>query len=213
MSPAIALWSSLLTVSATPADARTVALNVVCLAPSTAVVALVRWVEVVLPEVRAIWTREGVLVRAGAAPASTCDHTIVVRADAEAPADEAGEARALGWAPIVAGHVRPVVYVRLGAIARLGATLGSDYRPLAALVAEKLLGRVVAHELGHILLDSTEHVRAGLMRERYRVRDVLVQAPAAYGLTPAQHDRLRQQLHRGDARDELAGPRVAVEQP
>jgi hypothetical protein len=37
----------------------------------------------------------------------------------------------------------------------------------------RFLGRVIAHELGHLLLSSTTHSMSGMMRERYDRRDVL----------------------------------------
>jgi len=44
----------------------------------------------------------------------------------------------------------------------------------------RFLGRIVAHELGHLLLDSVDHRDRGLMRPRFDVRDVRSDARARY---------------------------------
>lgn len=40
-----------------------------------------------------------------------------------------------------------------------------------------LLGRTIAHELGHLLVGSTDHARRGLMRGRWTLGEVLSDAP------------------------------------
>jgi len=44
----------------------------------------------------------------------------------------------------------------------------------------RFLGRIVAHELGHLLLDSVHHRDRGLMRPRFDVRDVRSDDAARY---------------------------------
>lgn len=49
-----------------------------------------------------------------------------------------------------------------------------------------LLGRVVAHELGHVLLTTVSHSESGLMRPEFGWRDVLVTDDSMTDLSPEQ---------------------------
>jgi hypothetical protein len=81
---------------------------------------------------------------------------------------------ALGAVPVVAGRMRQVIYVSPSAVKRLMATahiLPSD--GLFADLYARTVGRVVAHELGHLLLRSVAHRPTGLMRNAFVARDVV----------------------------------------
>jgi hypothetical protein len=53
-----------------------------------------------------------------------------------------------------------------------------------------LLGRVVAHELGHVLLTTLEHSKSGLMRPVFGLRDVLSDDESALALSSIESNRL-----------------------
>jgi len=53
-------------------------------------------------------------------------------------------------------------------------------------LAARLLGRAVAHELGHYLLKTRDHAARGLMRVAFTVRDVVDDDLTAFSLEPAQ---------------------------
>ena len=53
-----------------------------------------------------------------------------------------------------------------------------------------LLGRVVAHELGHVLLTTMAHSKTGLMRPVFGLKDVLSDDERMNDLTPAESNRL-----------------------
>jgi len=55
----------------------------------------------------------------------------------------------------------------------------------------KLVGRSLAHELGHVLLNSTDHASSGLMRASYRAADVLREPPSAYTFDDEQREQLQ----------------------
>ncbi len=58
--------------------------------------------------------------------------------------------------------------------------------PLQERHAAKLLGRAVAHELGHYLLRSKGHAASGLMRVSFDRADLLATGHAAFRLSPEQ---------------------------
>jgi hypothetical protein len=94
--------------------------------------------------------------------------------------------------PFVQGRARQLVFLRAGRARALIGALSPGTRPeaLTELLVARLLGRSLAHELGHILLNSRSHEDAGLMRARYRDRDVLSVSTSAYTLNPGQRARL-----------------------
>ena len=51
-------------------------------------------------------------------------------------------------------------------------------------VPQAILGRVMAHEITHILLPREGHSGAGLMRERWKPDDLQFRSPACLGLPP-----------------------------
>lgn len=65
----------------------------------------------------------------------------------------------------------------------------------------RALGRVLAHEIGHVLLAARDHQPRGLMRAAYLAADLLAPQRHAYVLSPAEITRLR---HRERALTDLA---------
>lgn len=62
-----------------------------------------------------------------------------------------------------------------------------------------LLGRAVAHEIGHLLLGSAEHPRVGLMRALWSHDELRGLKPAHWGFSAGEAARMRQTL-RGKSR-------------
>ena len=62
------------------------------------------------------------------------------------------------------------------------------------MLLAKLLGRSLAHELGHILLNSLRHETSGLMRAQYRAGYVLRMPASSYTLSPPERARLFTQV-------------------
>jgi hypothetical protein len=62
-----------------------------------------------------------------------------------------------------------------------------------------LLGRAIAHEIGHLLLGSGEHPRLGLMRARWSNDELRGLKPAHWGFSSREAAQMRQTL-RGKSR-------------
>ena len=125
-------------------------------------------------------------------PTSSCDRLISVKGDQEALAEDATSESALGWVPFVEGRARQLVFLRSGRARMLIDALSPGTRPeaLTELLVARLLGRSLGHELGHVLLNSRSHEESGLMRARYRERDVLSVPTSAYTLNAVERARL-----------------------
>jgi hypothetical protein len=87
----------------------------------------------------------------------------------------------------------------------------------------RALGRVAAHEIGHVLLALPNHQRRGLMRESFQAIDMLIPVRFQYTLSPMEVARLRHRSnwivsnrsHAGspDLKDELPYSRQRQEAP
>jgi hypothetical protein len=62
-----------------------------------------------------------------------------------------------------------------------------------------LLGRAIAHEVGHLLLGSADHPRLGLMRARWSNDELRGLKPASWGFSAREAAQMRQTL-RGRSR-------------
>ena len=164
----------------------------VCLTMSHAVAAAARREGAILEEVAAIWRPMGVAVRLGGRADNPCDRRIAVKSDVEATREDASSEAALGWVLFVEGNARQLVYLRVSRARTMLYALSPGTRPggMTDMLVAKLLGRTLAHELGHLLLNSRNHDTTGLMRSRYQAQDVLRDPPAAYTLDPEQRARL-----------------------
>lgn len=151
-----------------------------------------RAASVVLAESTAIWTPHRVDVRWAEPSDESCDRLISVKGDQEAMAEDATSESALGWVPFVEGRARQLVFLRVGRARALIDALSPGTRPeaLTELLVARILGRSLGHEIGHVLLNSRGHENSGLMRARYRDRDVLIAPASAYTLNAMERTRL-----------------------
>lgn len=155
-------------------------------------------------EVHTIWKVLGAEIRAVASFDESCARIVVVKAESEALPEDMSHEDAIGWVPFAAGHARQLLFLRVTR-ARLmvdGVITGVNPEGLTNLMLAKLLGRTVAHELGHVLLNSSSHADSGLMRARYRANDVLRVQASAYTLNAAERALLFTRM--------ASGSRVAV---
>lgn len=160
----------------------------VCLEVSTGFVLPESAATVMLREADTIWQPYGVRLRRLTGDEGACDRRILIKDGAEAPPGEEAVASALGWVPFVAGRARRLVYLRLARTRSQIAAMSRGSRPegLNLHLMAKFLGRGLAHEIGHILLNSRDHAPRGLMRARFQPTDVLDTPLATYSLTRAE---------------------------
>lgn len=64
----------------------------------------------------------------------------------------------------------------------------------AAIAWPVLLGRAIAHEMGHLLLGTSDHPKAGLMRARWSHDELRGLKPAQWGFSRREAAQMRQGL-------------------
>jgi len=88
-----------------------------------------------------------------------------------------------------------MAYVSYSRIQHLSATTSTR--------AEDLLGLAVAHEIGHLLFGSNQHANQGIMRAKWRLRDLEARAWDEFQFTEEQGKRLRAGVEVRHQADEL----------
>ncbi|HET9268537.1 MAG TPA: hypothetical protein VFO31_10250, partial [Vicinamibacterales bacterium] len=74
----------------------------------------------------------------------------------------------------------------------------------------RALGRVLAHEIGHVLLAARGHGRSGLMRATFRAEELAGRDRRPFRLTCSDVDRLRVRLRDLAADAQLARSHIAA---
>jgi len=163
--------------------------------------------EAALIETAKIWEPYGVTISLLAAS----NHSIVPDVVVVAAPNRGtrGRSRALAWVPLAPEHTPlPVVDVRYRALLDLTGdthvnTPFLEYPPgLRDQFLARALGRVIAHELGHILLQSVEH-DVGIMRPVQAGRDLVSPDRATFSLSAPDLARLRANIHAAAAGDSV----------
>ena len=75
-----------------------------------------------------------------------------------------------------------------------------DLALLLHLEVSQLLGHVMAHEMGHLLLPNSAHTAAGLMKGRWDTRQAFLAASGALRFEPSQAALIRTHLRRAPNR-------------
>jgi hypothetical protein len=147
-------------------------------------------VTAMLNETAAIWKPLGVDVRRGARDNSQSPAPIVhVIVTDDAVAGSAIDTR-LGWIHFLAPNdPEPVIYLsRLAALQLLDSTSTLRQYPARRrdILVSRMLGRALAHELGHYLLESKGHASYGLMRSTWPLEVLIGDDRASFGLAPSE---------------------------
>jgi len=73
----------------------------------------------------------------------------------------------------------------------------ANHAPTGANVSN-MLGHVIAHELGHLLLGSNSHATSGIMRSRWQAAELQSLAHGALFFTPDQVKLMQARLQKGE---------------
>lgn len=146
-------------------------------------------------ELDGLWSPYGITVAAPdelESDAGACLAVKVVLTDDEPGIKPEPHRRPLGIVYRVGGMYRRVVFVSPAAVMRLVRKSAAEPRASAVVASlhARMLARVIAHEIGHILLESEDHAPRGLMRGRFRPADVVQPGLERFTLEPHESDRV-----------------------
>lgn len=146
-------------------------------------------------EATRIWLRHGIALRWTPPAAAPCDTTEeIVFSDDELLKLAGGKRDTALARTVFQGRVR-TIYVSAPRAFDMLAQLKDKFDQITStgerdVRGGTLLGRVVAHELGHVLLTTMAHSKAGLMRPVFGLKDVLSDDERLNELTPVESSRL-----------------------
>ena len=143
---------------------------------------------------RARATAEGIMSAAGVSvtwPECPClaavrRDELVIRITTAAPASTPGS---LGFSFVDTG-------LKVGTLATVFADRVQALAAIAGVDDGVLLGRVLAHEVSHLLIGTHDHGARGLMRGEWRTSEVAEQRPADWRLSFSEGRRIRQAIRR-----------------
>lgn len=143
---------------------------------------------------RARMTVEGIMKSAGVAvtwPRCPClspvsPGELVVRITASVPASTPGS---LGFSFVDIGR-------KAGTLATVFADRVQALAAIAGVDEGELLGRVLAHEIAHLLLGTRDHKPHGLMRGEWKASELVQQRPSDWLLSRSEGVKIRQAIKR-----------------
>jgi len=145
-------------------------------------------------EATRIWLRHGIALTWTQHPRAECQTVVPIVFDAEQLTKLGREKYADALAVTIFSGSSRVVYVSAPRAFRMLGQLPEVTRIESLgerdLRGGLLMGRVVAHELGHVLLTTLAHSQTGLMRPVFGLRDVLSADDRMTDLSPVETDRL-----------------------
>jgi hypothetical protein len=103
-------------------------------------------------------------------------------------------AREVDGAPLVLGEASIEVNARTGVLATIYVDRVERMAALSEADTASLLGRAIAHELGHLLLATNTHSPSGLMRAQWTLSDVRRNERADWLLTRKEAETIRTRL-------------------
>ena len=140
-------------------------------------------------EASRIWLRHGIVLRWTPPASGGCDAVVPVAFDDIRLRRALGGKSSKALAVTVFRGRSRLVYVSVPRAFEMLARMDELHSGIVSGGAAEsrggtLLGRVVAHELGHVLLNTRAHADTGLMRPIFEQRDALSSAAAATDLSP-----------------------------
>jgi hypothetical protein len=165
-----------------------------------------------LDEATRIWRSQGVTIdwlSATASPRVTNKSLRVLVIPRRGPAARQSDSLAVGEL-LGPGKGHAVAIVSIEAAERLVQEASPPGFPLLAPLDHRrlglVLGRAVAHEIGHYLLDTPTHARHGLMRPRFDAREFSDLRPGTFTLDPDASQWLKDRFLQPTGVTSVAGP-------
>jgi hypothetical protein len=113
--------------------------------------------------------------------------------------------------PMTLGYSLVDVEERSGSLATIFADRVESIASAAQFDPGVLLGRSIAHELGHLLMGTTEHSAHGLMRARWDPREVERNLQRDWVLSPGEGTRMRRGLEARARRSRVPAMVIAAD--
>jgi len=144
-------------------------------------------------EVDAIWAPQAVRIEWSHAGAPGCVRVVIDRPAPALPSPGGEERWSVAATRVVAGRVSPPMYVSVDAAERVVRAASPPYSApaLAGLMVTRVLGRAIAHELAHILLNTRVHAPHGLLRATFTADDFVFPGLEGFTLDTEQLARAR----------------------
>ena len=146
-------------------------------------------------EATRIWIRHGIDLTWKQPVPATCTTIVSIVFDERELLKLAGGMRDAALARTVFAGRSQTIYVSVLRAFEMLSQMNQRHRVLSSGGARDfnggtLLGRVVAHELGHVLLTTTDHSKKGLMRPVFGLQDVLSTDEETTALSAIETTRL-----------------------
>ena len=153
-------------------------------------------INMVRREVDAIWATQAVRIEWSPAETAACVRVVIDRPSSVLPLAPAGwdEQWSVAATPIVAGQVSGPIYVSVEAAERVVRSASPPYSTpaLAGVMVPRVVGRSIAHELAHVLLNTRAHAMHGLLRARFSADEFVDPGRDGFTLDGEQLARARQ---------------------
>jgi hypothetical protein len=155
-------------------------------------------VHAIVEEAAQIWLPQGIVVREGHGSSGPSALSVLIEDTAERAPGASSRVHPLGATPFSdsgdPGRVLSLFYgaaIDLIASARLPGEAGWRWVvPHQRDVVGRVLGRALAHEIGHYLLRSPGHSLTGLMRAQLSIAELMAEDRRRFELTASEAERL-----------------------
>jgi hypothetical protein len=151
--------------------------------------------KIIQGEASRIWLRHGIALNWTGPAAAACNTAEEIVFDDEQLVKLADGKRDTALARTVFHGRERTIYVSAPRAFDMLAELSDTFMPISSngerdFRGGTLLGRIVAHELGHALLTTLAHSKTGLMRPVFGLKDVVSNDDRLTELTPVESTRL-----------------------
>lgn len=150
-------------------------------------------VDMARREVGDIWAAQAVRIHWSCAETSACVRVVIDRPASMLPATGWEEQWNVAATRVVSGQVSGPIYVSVDAAERVVRAASPPYSTpaLAGNMVTRVIGRALAHELAHFLLNTRVHSRQGLLRARFKADDFVSPGLEGFRLDDEQLVRAR----------------------